>query len=215
MFISEELEKYIDAHTTAGRDLMTRLERETYQKVVQPRMLSGHTMGIVLEMISHMIKPDRILEIGTFTGYGAISLAQGLDEGGIIHTIDVNEELGSLLSRYLEEAGLKDKVIIHFGDALKIIPELEETFDLVFIDAAKEQYIDYYKLAMEKLRKGGFILADNIFWSGKVLEPEAGHDKETQGITAFSRFVQQDDRVENTILPVRDGIMVIRKISDL
>ncbi len=215
MFINEELEKYIDAHTTAERELMARLERETYQKVVQPRMLSGHTMGIVLEMISHMIKPERILEIGTFTGYGAIGLAQGLAEGGIIHTIDVNEELESMLRRYLEEAGLKDKVIIHFGDALKIIPELEETFDLVFIDAAKEQYIDYYKLAMEKLRKGGFILADNIIWSGKVLDPEAGQDKETQGITAFSRFVQQHDRVENTILPVRDGIMLIRKISDI
>jgi len=211
VFISEELEKYIDAHTTAERDLMTRLERETYLKVIQPRMLSGHTMGIVLEMISHMIKPERILEIGTFTGYGAIGLAQGLAEGGIIHTIDVNEELESMLSSYLEEAGLKDKVIIHFGDALKIIPELEETFDLVFIDAAKEQYTDYYKLAMEKLRNGGFILADNIFWSGKVLDPKAVQDKETQGITAFSRFVQQDNRVENTILPVRDGIMVIRK----
>jgi len=211
VFISEELEKYIDAHTTAERDLMTRLERETYLKVIQPRMLSGHTMGIVLEMISHMIKPERILEIGTFTGYGAIGLAQGLAEGGIIHTIDVNEELESMLSSYLEEAGLKDKVIIHFGDALKIIPELEETFDLVFIDAAKEQYTDYYKLAMEKLRNGGFILADNIFWSGKVLDPKAVQDKETQGITAFSRFVQQDYRVENTILPVRDGIMVIRK----
>lgn len=215
MFVSKELEAYIDAHTTAERELMTRLERETYQKVVQPRMLSGHVLGIVLEMISNMIKPERILEIGTFTGYGTISLAQGLVEGGIMHTIDVNVELEDMVKRYLIDTGLEDKVIIHFGNALEIIPGLDETFDLVFIDAAKEQYLDYYKILFDKVRPGGFILADNAFWGGKVLDPGTHQDDETQGIMTFSRFVQNDERVENTILPVRDGVMVIRKISDL
>jgi len=215
MFISEELEKYIDAHTTPERVLMTRLEQETYQKVIQPRMLSGHTLGIILEMMSHMIRPKRILEIGTYTGYGTIGLAQGLVDDGIMHTIDVNVELEEMVKRHLAEAGLEDKVMTHFGDALKIIPELDEIFDLVFIDAAKEQYLEYYKILLEKVRSGGFILADNAFWAGKVLDPETHQDKETQGVMEFNRYVQEDKRVENTILPVRDGVMVIRKISDL
>ena len=158
-----------------------------------------------------MIKPERILEIGTFTGYGTIGLAQGLIEDGIMHTIDVNVELEDMVKRYLIDAGLKEKVITHFGNALEIIPSLDETFDLVFIDAAKEQYLDYYKILFDKVRLGGFILADNAFWDGKVLDPETHQDDETQGMMAFSRFVQNDERVENTILPVRDGLMVIRK----
>ena len=214
MFLSEEIERYIEAHTSEERDLMTILERETYQKVVQPRMLSGHAMGIILEMMSHMIRPRRILEIGTFTGYGTIGLAQGLIEGGIMHTIDVNVELEDMICRYISEAGLKDKVITHFGDALKIIPTLDELFDLVFIDAAKEQYLEYYKAIFDKVRPGGFILADNAFWDGKVLDPVTHKDKETLGMVEFSRFVHLDSRVQNTILPVRDGLMVIRKISD-
>jgi predicted O-methyltransferase YrrM len=215
MFLSEDLEQYIQSFTTEEDGLMRRLERETYQKVVHPRMLSGPDLGVLLRMISYMIRPGRILEVGTYTGYGTISLARGLAEGGIMHTIEANMELEDMISRYLDEAGLRDRVVTHFGDALKIIPSLDETFDLVFIDAAKEQYLDYYRMVMDKLRAGGFILADNVLWDGKVLQPELNHDKETQALVTFSRFVHEDERVENTILPVRDGVMVIRKIPGL
>ena len=215
MFLPENLEKYIQDFTSGEHDLMTRLERETYQKIVHPRMLSGHNLGIVLQMISHMIRPRRVLEVGTYTGYGSICLAQGLTEDGIMHTIDVNVELEEMIGRYLAEAGLKEKVVTHFGDALRIIPALEDTFDLVFIDAAKEQYLDYYNAVIGKVRPGGLILADNILWDGKVLDPENNQDKETQALIEFACFVHQDERVENTILPVRDGLMLIRKLEDI
>ena len=213
MLLTEGFEQYIHRLTTGENDLLTRLERETFQKIVHPRMLSGHSLGIMLQMISHMIKPRRILEVGTYTGYGSICLAQGLTVDGIMHTREVNVELEEMIDRYLTEAGLKGKVLTHFGDALEIIPTLEETFDLVFIDAAKEQYLDYYRQAIGKVRHGGFILADNILWDGKVLEPDNNKDKETQALIEFARFVHQDDRVEKTILPVRDGLMLIRKIA--
>jgi predicted O-methyltransferase YrrM len=215
MLLPEELEKYIQSCTSSEDDLLTQLERETFQKIVHPRMLSGHKLGIMLRMISHMIRPRKILEVGTYTAYGSICLAQGLAEDGIMHTIEVNVELEEMIGRYLAEAGLKEKVITHFGDALRIIPTLDETFDLVFIDAAKEEYLDYYRMVIGRVRPGGFILADNILWDGKVLDPEKNHDKETQALVEFARFVHQDERVENTILPVRDGLMLIRKLEDI
>jgi predicted O-methyltransferase YrrM len=215
MLLPEDLEQYIQSLTTGENDLLTRLERETFQKIVHPRMLSGHSLGIVLQMISQMIRPRRILEVGTYTGYGSICLAQGLADDGIMHTIEVNVELEEIIARYLAEAGLKEKVATHFGDALRIIPTLDETFDLVFIDAAKEQYLDYYNAVIDKVRPGGFILADNIFWDGKVLYPEQNKDSETQALLEFARFVHKDERVENMILPVRDGLMLIRKLEDI
>ena len=175
-------------------------------------MLSGHTQGRLLPMISKMIKPGTILEIGTFTGYSAICFAEGLTENGMLHCIEINPEYEEIIQRYIDNSGFHNKIKIHIGDALKIIPEFKEIFDLVFIDAGKEQYLRYYKLIFDKVKSGGFILADNALWDGKVLQEEKNIDKETRGIKEFNDFVQQDARVENFLLPFRDGLMIIRKI---
>jgi predicted O-methyltransferase YrrM len=181
-------------------------------------MVSGKQQGLFLEMISHMIKPKAILEIGTFTGYSAIQFAKGLAENGKIVTIDINEELEILARKYFKKSGLEDKIDFRIGDARSIIADLNMEFDLVFIDADKEQYLEYYELALAKTRKGGFILADNVFWSGKVLNPNKRTskskkaDKETKGIVAFNKYVKNDKRVEKMILPLRDGITIIRKL---
>jgi len=175
-------------------------------------MLSGPVQGRFLEMISRMIRPQRILEIGTFTGYSAICLAQGLAEGGVLHTIEAEAMYADLALEFFSKADLMEKIILHEGDALKIIPELDEIFDLVFIDAAKEHYCDYYDLVLDKVRKGGFILADNTLWDGKVLEEGGKGEPETRGIVAFNKLVQEDERVENVLLSLRDGVSVIRKI---
>jgi caffeoyl-CoA O-methyltransferase len=210
--INRSFETYISGHTTQADSILEKLYRETYLKVLNPRMLSGPVQGRFLEMISRMIKPGRILEIGTYTGYSAICLARGLEKNGLLHTIEVNEELGEFAERYFREAGLDSMIIQHTGDAVEIIPRLNEVFDLVFIDAAKENYLDYYHLVIDRVRKGGFILADNALWDGKVIESPENHDKETRGIVAFNNFVQADDRVENVLLSVRDGIMLVRKL---
>jgi caffeoyl-CoA O-methyltransferase len=204
---------YANAHTTAEDDILTSLYRETNLKTVYPRMLSGHMQGKFLEFVSHMIKPSRILEIGTFTGYSAICMARGLADGGLLHTIDINDELADLALKYFTMAGLKEKIIPHTGDAREIIPALEDLFDLVFIDGDKEQYLQYYEPALKKLRKGGFILADNVLWSGKVLPGAKDHDKETKGISDFNAFVLTDPRVEKLLLPFRDGIFMLHKIT--
>ncbi len=209
---SEELEKYILDHTKAEDDLLAQLNRETHLKVIYPRMLSGHLQGKYLEMISHMIKPKSILEIGTYTGYSAICMAKGLSVDGILHTIEINPELNSFSEKYFEKAGLKYKIQQHTGSALDIIPHLNESFDLVFIDADKENYLAYYKLVFDKVNTGGFILADNALWDGKVLENIKKQDKETKGIDVFNKYIQQDKNVENMLLPLRDGIMMIRKL---
>jgi predicted O-methyltransferase YrrM len=209
--LDPRIDEYIHLHSSPEPALLYELRRRTHLQTVYPRMLSGPVQGRFLEMISRMIRPQRILEIGTFTGYSAICLAQGLAEGGILHTIEAEAMYADMAIEFFSRAGLKEKIILHEGDALQIIPSLDESFDLVFIDAAKEHYCDYYDLVFDKLRKGGFILADNTLWDGKVLEEEGKGDPETRGIVAFNKLVQEDERVENVMLSVRDGIMLIRK----
>ena len=211
---SDPLFEYAEQHSTPEYPLLDRLNRETHLKQVYPRMLAGHMQGMLLRFISQMIKPQRILEIGTFTGYSAINLAMGLyslpREEGILHTIEVDPEQEEIIRKYLTEAGLEKKVILHIGDAMKIIPKLDETWDLVYIDADKPNYLNYYKLVFDRVRPGGFILADNAFWDGKVLEPNT-RSRDTKGIIEFNEFVLKDDRVENLLLPFRDGLMLVRK----
>jgi predicted O-methyltransferase YrrM len=212
-FLPEKLDDYICDHTKPETSLLRQLNRETYSKILMPRMLSGHLQGRVLSMLSHMIKPRRILEIGTYTGYSALCLAEGLAEGGILHTIDINEELETMVRKYISLAGLENKIQYHIGDAQQIIPYLHEKLDLVFIDADKENYSTYYDLVFDKVIQGGFIIADNVLWSGKVLQDEPGamDDKDTVAIVAFNDKVMNDDRVENVLFPIRDGLMVVRK----
>ncbi len=209
----DKLENYITDHTSAEQEVLRELNRETHVKVLFPRMMSGHLQGKFLQMVSWMIRPGRVLEIGTYTGYSAICLAGGLKEQGVVHTIEINPELEDIILKYVVKAGLSDKIQLHIGDAIDIIPDLDETFDLVFIDADKENYLNYYHLVFDKVREGGFILADNALWDGKVVEEKKRYDKETEGIIKFNDFVQNDDRVENVLLPVRDGIMIVRKIT--
>jgi caffeoyl-CoA O-methyltransferase len=206
-----KLEKYILDHTEAESELLASLNRETQHKMLNSRMLSGHLQGKILEMISKMINPSYILEICTYTGYSAICLAQGLADKGQLHTIEINDELESFIRPYFEKSGLADKIRLHIGNATEIIPHLSDSIDLVFIDGDKRQYIEYYKLIINRVRKGGFILADNVLWSGKVVEPLNNNDDYTKGILEFNSFVHIDNRVENVILPIRDGIMLLRK----
>jgi predicted O-methyltransferase YrrM len=208
---NRQIKDYILAHSSPEPEVLQKLFRETWVKIYAPQMISGHEQGSLLRMISQMINPRHILEIGTFTGYSAICLAAGLQEGGLLHTIELSSELKEIATRYFLEAGLSDKIIQHFGDARQIIPTLDIKFDLVFIDAGKEHYIEFYELAIEKLRSGGFILADNALWYGKVADSSVAGDKDTDAIRNFNQHVQNDSRVENLILPVRDGLMLIRK----
>lgn len=211
--INSQLITYAVQHTSGEDELLTRLYRETHLRTVYPRMASGHFQGKLLEMISKMIRPSTILEIGTFTGYSAICLAKGLTEKGLLHTIDINDELADMARKYFTEAGLERKIILHTGDARQIIPTLSEPFDLVFIDGDKGQYLEYYEKAMLKLKTGGFLLADNVLWNGKVLPEYQGRDKETSGILAFNNFVRMDARVEKLLLPVNDGLFILRRIA--
>lgn len=209
---SKKMEKYILDHTKEEDSLLKELNRETYLKVIQPRMLSGHLQGKFLEMVSCMINPKTILEIGTYTGYSAICLAKGLSVDGVLHTIEINPEFNVFSEKYFERSGLKYKIQQHTGSALEIIPQMDEVFDLVFIDADKENYLNYYKMVFDKVKPDGFILADNALWDGKVLKNPNQQDKETKGIDQFNKYIQQDKRVENMLLPLRDGIMMIRKL---
>jgi predicted O-methyltransferase YrrM len=212
--ISEELLDYAEQHSTAEYNFLAELNRETNLTQVYPRMLAGHMQGLLLRLISRMINPHRILEIGTFTGYSAINLAMGLSDTpenkGLLHTIEVDPELEDTIRKYLKEAGLEKKVVLHTGEAIKIIPTLDETWDLVYIDADKPNYLNYYKMVFDHIRPGGFILADNALWDGKVLESNP-RSRDTRGIIEFNDFVMNDDRVENLLLPFRDGIMICRK----
>lgn len=200
---------YAAAQTSPEPPSLRRINRDTYANVLMPRMLSGHVQGRVLSMISHMIRPSLVLEIGTYTGYSAICLAEGLHEGGKIISIDNNEELASRTRRNIADAGVADRIELHKGNALDIIPTLNHSFDLVFIDADKINYSNYYDLVFDRVRSGGFILADNVLWSGKVVDPKP--DKDTQALLLFNEKVTNDERVENVLLTVRDGIMLIRK----
>ncbi len=209
-FLPEDLLKYINAHTSGEPALLKKINRDTHAEVLMPRMLSGHVQGRFLSMISHLIKPKNILEIGTYTGYSAICLAVGLQPDGKLVTIDINEELESRVRSYFNEAGLNQKIDYWVGNASKIIPTLDMVFDLVFIDADKENYSNYYDLIFDKVRAGGLILADNVLWNGKVAGPKP--DKDTRALMEFNDKIMNDQRVENLLLPLRDGVMMIRKI---
>ena len=210
-FISEELEDYCSQKTSKGSDLLQQIDRETNAKVLNPRMLSGHLQDRLLSMISKMIKPTRILEIGTYTGYSALCLAEGLAEGGKITTIEKNAELESMIQKNLSQSEYSDKIELHIGNALNIIPELKEQYQLVFIDADKENYPLYFKMIWDKLSSGGFVLADNVLWSGKVIEPTITGDIDTERIKMFNENVVNMPDVECVLLPVRDGLMLVRK----
>lgn len=211
--MERELSDYILKHSTPEDDVLHELYRETNLKVVYPRMVTGHLQGKILEMISCMIRPQRILEIGTYTGYSAICLAKGLRDNGMLHTIEINDELRDMALKYFDKAGLQNKIILHNGDAFKIIPALKEEFDLVFIDGNKQQYLEYYQLAFPKVAPGGFILADNVLWDGKVLQESKQTDKETKGIIDFNNYLVRDVRIEQIIVPIRDGFTIIKKLN--
>lgn len=210
-FLPEAIRQYADQHSQEEPALLAKLSRETHQKVMMPRMLSGHLQGRVLSMLSHMVRPERILEIGTYTGYSALCMAEGLAPGGKLITLDKNEELEELVRRYIAEAGLEQTIDFKLGDAIELIPQTEGPFDLVFIDADKTNYHNYFQLVLEKVCPGGFIIADNVLWSGKVLETNLKADEDTEAIREFNRLVRADDRVEKVLLPIRDGLMIIRK----
>lgn len=207
------LDQYILNHISPEEDYLNELDRETHLKVLRSRMLSGHLQGQILRMISCMIRPKSILEIGTFTGYSAICLAQGLADGGYLHTIEIDDELETIAQKYFLKSGMDDRIFQHIGDAREIIPTIGKQFDLVFIDADKREYPEYYRLVFDFIPVGGFLLADNILWNGKVVEPESAQEEQTQGILEFNNLIQNDIRVRNVILPVRDGIMLVQKIS--
>jgi len=209
--VDPAIEKYIQEHCTEEPDVLKELERQTFLHVLLPRMLSGHVQGRVLSLLSKMISPKQVLEIGTFTGYSAICFAEGLVQGGQVHTIDINEELEELVAKFVEKAGMKNQIKQYIGKALEIIPSMDIEFDLVFIDADKINYLPYYEMVLPKVKQGGFILADNVLWSGKVTDENVKPKKDTQAILDFNRFVANDPRVEKVILPLRDGIFLIRK----
>lgn len=202
---------YIQQFTTPDDAILQQLTRETFLKILMPQQISSPYQGRLLTMLTKMLRPLRILEIGTFTGYTAICFANGLPQGGKIHTIEMNEENEDLIRKYLKLANVENKVELHIGNALEIIPKLEDEFDLVFIDATKKEYEQYYELIFSKVKAGGFILADNAFRNAKVFQDK--HDKKTAAIHAFNQMIQADDRVENILLPIDDGIMIAHKIS--
>ena len=208
--ISDEIEDYCQKHSDSENEVLASLNRETHAKYLRSRMLSGHLQGVFLKMLSCMIKPARILEIGTYTGYSAICLAEGLLENGILQTIEINLELEDIIRKYIAKANLNHKIKLLLGNALEIIPQLNYSYDLVFIDADKENYINYFDLIINKVSKGGFILADNVLWSGKVLNPKI-NDVETNAIVAFNEYIKNNDLVECLMLPLRDGLMIMKK----
>lgn len=212
MEISEGMNRYAEEHTTEESPLMAQLNRDTHIKIMHPRMLSGHLQGKLLEFISKWIHPQYILEIGTFTGYSALCLAQGLRPSGELHTIEINDELKKFALSYINQSPLAASIKLHTGDALDIIPGFNITFDMVFIDAEKREYMDYYNAVIGKVRSGGVIIADNVLWSGKVIEKPEKNDYDTKALQQFNDYVHRDKRVENLLLPVRDGLMILRKI---
>ena len=211
-FINKEILEYVELFSQKEPDLLKELNRETNLKVLNPRMLSGAYQGRILSMISKLLKPINVLEVGTYTGYSALCLLEGLDPNGIIHTIDKNEELESVQRKYFNKSKKGNKIIQYNGDALKIIPKLNESFDLIFIDADKENYINYFNLVINKLNKNGVLISDNVLWSGKVLEKISKNDTATKTLVDFNNMINNDSRVETIILPIRDGISICRKI---
>lgn len=210
-FIDQALDDYCGAHTTAESALLAKLNRDTHVNILQPRMLSGHFQGRLLSLLSKMIRPERILEIGTYTGYSALCMAEGLTETGKIITLDINAQLEDFVRSYISESEYASKVDYRICNAMEEIPQLDEQFDLVFIDADKMNYINYYHLVFDKVKPGGYIFSDNVLWSGKVVQTEGKIDKDTQLLKEFNQLIQNDPRVENILLPIRDGIMIARK----
>ena len=211
-FISEKLTEYISENSNTESEILAKLNEETYQKVLQPRMLSGHIQGRFLSMISKMKSPSCILEIGTYTGYGTLCLAEGLSDGGKIFTIDRNEELLKIQNKYFEMSGKRDKIIQLTGNAKDILENLDESYDMVFIDADKENYIEYFNLVSERLNNNGIIISDNVLWSGKVLNSPSKNDEETNILIEFNKTLNEDERFETIILPLRDGLSISRLI---
>lgn len=209
-FISQELEDYIEQHSQKEPELLAALDKETYQKVLLPRMLSGHFQGRVLSMLSKLIRPVNILEIGTYTGYSALCLCEGMQENGVLHTIDIKEELVDFQRKYFNKSPWGNQIVQHLGEAIDIIPKLDLKFDLVFIDADKENYINYFEMIIPKMNRGGIILSDNVLWSGKVLEPLQPNDLSTKVIMEYNQLLKNDPRVETVLLPIRDGLTVSR-----
>jgi len=209
-FISQDLENYIEQHSEKEPELLAALNKETYQKVLLPRMLSGHFQGRVLSMLSKLIRPVNILEIGTYTGYSALCLCEGMQENGILHTIDIKEELVDFQRKHFDKSPWGNQIVQHLGEAIDIIPTLDIKFDLVFIDADKENYINYFELIVPKMNKGGIILSDNVLWSGKVLEPLNPKDTSTKILLEYNQLLKNDPRVETVLLPIRDGLTVSR-----
>jgi predicted O-methyltransferase YrrM len=213
-FFSPELQRYSENHTIAESTLLKRLDRETNLKALYPKMISGHLQGRLLSMFSHMIRPRRILELGTFTGYSAICLAEGLAHDGKLITIDKNHELQDTVEQYLSEANIRHQVEFILGDAMEVVPGLEGTFDIIYLDADKSNYSAYYDLLIEKVEIGGYLLADNVLWYGKVLSDETEKlDRETIAIKEFNKKAQEDPRVENVLVPIRDGLTIMRKVK--
>jgi predicted O-methyltransferase YrrM len=211
-FLSEDLEHYIATNSQPEPEILKELTRETHLKVLRPRMISGHFQGRVLSLLSKMQRPTHILEIGTYTGYSAICLAEGLAPGGVLHTIDINEELAPIQRRYFDQSGFGKQIIQHVGDALDIIPALDMHFDLVFIDAEKTNYDDFFEAAIKKTKSGSIILSDNVLWSGKVVAPLDASDKATKSIIDYNKKLMEDPRVDTVILPIRDGLTLSRVV---
>tara|TARA_R110002073_G_scaffold123234_1_gene266742 strand:- start:40123 stop:40764 length:642 start_codon:yes stop_codon:yes gene_type:complete len=209
-FLPEKIDEYVITHSQKEPKVLQELSKETWQKVLNPRMLSGAFQGRVLSMISKLIQPKNVLEIGTYTGYSAICIAEGLKENGVIHTVDKNEELEVLQDKYFEKSGYKNQIQQHFGNALEIISELDVTFDLVFIDADKSNYSNYFNLIIDKMNKGGVILSDNVLWSGKVVEKLDPKDQDTMALLEYNKLLNSDDRIETVLLPIRDGLTISR-----
>ncbi|MEY2868102.1 MAG: hypothetical protein RIR01_520 [Bacteroidota bacterium] len=209
-FISQELEDYVEQHSENEPELLAALNKETYQKILLPRMLSGHFQGRVLSMLSKLIRPVNILEIGTYTGYSALCLCEGMQENGVLHTIDIKEELVDFQRKHFDKSPWGKQIVQHLGEAIDIIPALDIKFDLVFIDADKENYLNYFELIVPRMNKGGIILSDNVLWSGKVLEPLHPKDISTKILLEYNQRLKEDPRVETVLLPIRDGLTVSR-----
>ena len=211
-FIDKKIMEYVINNSENEPELLKELTKETYQKILQPRMLSGHPQGRILSLLSKIIKPKRILEIGTYTGYGTICLAEGLSDDGKIITIDKNEEIIDFQNKYFEKSGYRDKIIQLNGEALDLIETLDDKYDIIFLDADKENYINYYKAVSDKIVKGGILITDNVLWSGKVLEPSKSSDIETEILNKFNQLLKKDKKFETVIIPIRDGVSISRLI---
>ena len=210
--LPEEIDQYIQKHCTDQGEILDELERETWVKIVMPRMISSHVQGRILSLVSHMLRPQKILEIGTFTGFSALCFAEGLADNGTIDTLEINKELSWIQDKYWAKAEIQHKINRINGPAMDNLQELNGPYDLVFIDADKEGLVDYYETCLPKLRKGGILMVDNVLWSGKVVQPLKKNDRDTKSILALNKHIQEDPRVENVLLGIRDGIMTARKL---